>query len=42
VSIWVEVRTNLRSYCVRGGARVAWLPGEEVVSIEIAEDATAP
>lgn len=36
--IWVEVNTNKRSYCVVGGHKVTWLPGEKVVSIEVMEE----
>lgn len=33
--VWIEVHTNKRSYCVRGGHRVTWLRGEQVVSMEV-------
>lgn len=36
-TIWVEVHTNKRSYCVVGGHKVIWLPGEKVISIEAME-----
>jgi hypothetical protein len=32
--LWIEVHTSKRSYCVRGYAKVAWLPGEKVISME--------
>jgi hypothetical protein len=32
----IEVHTNKRSYSVVGGeAKVAWMPGEKVVSMEV-------
>jgi hypothetical protein len=33
--IWVEVHTNERSYCVRGGYRVIWAKGEKVISMDV-------
>jgi hypothetical protein len=34
----IEVRTNKRSYSVIGGnSKVAWLPGEKVVSMDVIE-----
>jgi hypothetical protein len=37
-TVWIAVETNKRSYWVQGGHQVTWLPGEKVVSIEVAEE----
>ncbi len=39
-TFWIEVHTNKRSYCIKGGHgsyRVMWLPGEKVISMEVME-----
>jgi hypothetical protein len=36
-TIWISVETNKRSYWVKGGHQVVWLPGEKVVRIEVVE-----
>jgi hypothetical protein len=39
----IEVRTNKRAYSVVGGnSKVAWLPGEKVVSMDVIEPAPRP
>jgi len=38
--VLIEVRTNKRWYVTIGDAKIAWLPGEKVISMDVVESAS--
>jgi len=34
---WIAVKTNKREYWIKPFAKIMWLPGEKVISMEVVE-----